>query len=70
MTAKRMQNTHEKNKQLDWVKKSKLFQAFYKQYTAYEFNTVIEISKKLQKPKPNKYTEKHFHKIHSKINQY
>ena len=36
------------------LKKSKLFQAFYKHYSAYEFNEIIEISK-LQKPKPNKY---------------
>ena len=25
MTAKRMQNTHEKGQQLEWVKKSKMF---------------------------------------------
>ena len=46
MTAKRMQNTHEKNQQLERVKKSKLFQVFYEHYAAYEFNKIIEISKR------------------------
>ena len=52
-------------------KKSKLFQAFHKHYTTYEFNKIIEISKSLKKKKkPNKYIQKDFHKIRSKINQY
>ena len=45
MTARRMQNTHEKTQQLERVKKSKLFQAFQKHYNAYQFNKIIEISK-------------------------
>ena len=31
-----------------------------KHFTAYEFNKIKEISKKLQKPKANKYIQKDF----------
>ena len=42
MTAKRIQNTHKKPNNCGELKKSKLFQAFHKQYTAYEFNKIIK----------------------------
>ena len=45
-------------------------QAWYKYFTAYEFNKTKEISKRYKKPKPNKYIQKDFHKIGSKINHY
>ena len=46
MTAKRIQNTHDKKQTIERVKKKgELFQAFYKHYTAYEFNKIIEMAK-------------------------
>ena len=46
MTAKRMQNSHEKAQPLEWVKNSKLFHKRYANIsTAYEFDQIIEILK-------------------------
>lgn len=79
MAVKRLQNTHEKA-ELEWVTNSNLFHK-RKHSTAFEFNTIKEISKsyetkhqakspKYEQSKPNKCTKKYFHKDHSKINQY
>ena len=45
MTAKRMQNTHEKNKQQSELKKVSCFKHFTSIIPPYEFKKITEISK-------------------------